>query len=71
MEVCGWRWFIWCFFHLLDDADDEEEDMDTGEGTATEPKNSLDDGESAEIKGGLHGANVYRIKRTGDTYYCT
>lgn len=56
-------------------GDTSEEEMDTGEGPSGEKsvkqKNTMADGESVEIKGGLHGEIVYRIKRTGDTYYCT
>ncbi len=42
--------------------DDEVED----EGTELKPKSAMADGEVLQVKGG-----AYRIKRTGDHYYCT
>lgn len=51
-----------------DDADMAVDDADDLEADA---KNELDDGDSAEIKGGLHGVNTFRIKRKGDVYSCT
>ncbi len=43
-----------------EDADEEDEDTDE------KPLNAMADGETVDVKGG-----AYRIKRTGDHYYCT
>ena len=42
----------------MDDESDEDEEV--------KPLNEMADGETIDIKGG-----TYRIKRTGDHYYCT
>ena len=55
-------------FTGAEDTADEEED-DNGEEEEDEelkPLNEMADGETIDVKGG-----AYRIKRTGDHYYCT
>ena len=44
------------------------ESSSNGGSKTVKPTNSLDDGESVEIGSGV---GKYRIKRTGDSYYCT
>ena len=50
---------------------DEEEPMDVDVDVKCTPLHVMEDSQTAQVMGGLHGNTAYTVKRTGDHYTCT